>query len=179
MRFRAVYVTTFSLFILFVLLLLGQQSVASELTLSILFGITIIVQLLFILTDDFSATHGFVTATLFLSLVYLVLNLMGPATLTTFFLGGAFILLYLLNIAMILIHNWRRYSMFDRMIESMSKEEVQRPKAPPVVPVEYLVEEPPHVRLRQDDEDEWVEIKVKKATRAAKKSTKKKARTKK
>lgn len=175
MRFRTPLLMSYSILILLILLLLGQQSLASQLALSILFGIIIIIQILLVLIDDaFSVTHGFITGTTFFSLVYLVINLMGPATLTTFFLGGLFILLYLLVIVMILIHHWRQYTMFDRMIASMRDENPQHPHAPPVVPVERLIDEPPHVRLRHNDDEEWVEIKVKKARKATRKKTRKK-----
>ena len=68
--------------------------------------------------------------------------------------------------------------MFDRMIESMRKEDISLPKAPEVVPVERIVEEPPHVRLKHDDEGEWVEIKMKKtpAKKATKKTSRKRAK---
>lgn len=185
MRFRTPLVTSYAALILLVLLLLGLQSMASELILSMIFAGVIIIQVLLVLIDNqFDTVHAFITGVAFISLVYLVINMMGPATITTFFLGAMFILLYLAGILLILINNWHQYRMFDRMIHSMSD---KRQKPTPVVPVEALVDEPPHVRLRQNDDEEWVEIKVKKTTRktarkasrkTAKKSTRKTAKKK-
>lgn len=177
MRFRTALITSLAILILLILLLLGQQTLVSQLMLSILFGMIIIFQLILLLIDDeFSVSHIFITGSLFLSLGYLVLNILGKPSLSTFFLGGMFILLYLLDMVLILIYNWKQYTMFDRMIASMQdkNEDFQRPKAPPVVPVERLIDEPPHVRLRHNDEEEWVEIKIKKSKKATRKKAAKK-----
>ncbi len=175
MRHKSILIAGFALLIFLTILLLSRQSLISQLTLSILYGLIIIVQLIFLLIDDeLSMAHAFVTFTLFTSLAYLIINLMGTATLSTFLLGALFILLFLVSIVLILVYDWKQYTMFDKMFNSKKQKE-------DVIPVESLIEEPPHFRIKNDDEGEWVELQIKPAKSAvtAKKSSVKKTAKKK
>lgn len=171
MRHKSVLIAGFALLIFLTVLLLSRQSLVSQLTISILYAITIIVQLVFLLIDDeLSAAHAFITGVLFTSLAYLVINLMGSATLSTFFLGALYILLFLVAIVLILVYDWKQYTMFDKMF---TVKHGKRTKS--MIPVESLIDEPPHFRLKNDDEGEWVELQLKPENNKAKKYTSKKA----
>jgi len=141
----------------------------------------IIVQLVFLLIDDeLSMAHAFVTGVLFTSLAYLVINLMGPSTLSTFFLGMLFILLFLVAIVLIIVYDWTKYTMFDKMFTVKKGSKTKN-----MTPIEELIDEPPHFRLKNDDEGEWVELQVlpnrvkaakrRKSAKTSKKSTSKKS----
>jgi len=83
-------------------------------------------------------------------------------------------LLFLVAIVLILVYDWKQYTMFDKMFTVKKGRKTKE-----MTPVDALIEEPPHFRLKNDDEGEWVELQVKpkKAARksAAKRSAKKAA----
>lgn len=177
MRHKSVLIAGFALLIFLTVLLLSRQSLVSQLTISILYAAIIIVQLVFLLIDDeLSAPHAFVTGVLFTSLAYLVINLMGSTTLSTFLLGALFILLFLVAIVLILVYDWKQYTMFDKMFTVKHGR-----KTKSMIPVESLIDEPPHFRIKNDDEGEWVELQLKPQRNRAKKYTsaakRKKAKT--
>ena len=181
MRHKSVLITGFAVLIFLTVLLLSRQSLLSQLTISILYAVMIIVQLVFLLIDDeLSMAHAFVTGVLFTSLAYLVINLMGPSTLSTFFLGMLFILLFLVAIVLIIVYDWTKYTMFDKMFTVKKGSKTKN-----MTPIEELIDEPPHFRLKNDDEGEWVELQVlpnrvkaakrRKSAKTSKKSTSKKS----
>lgn len=173
MRHKSVLIGGFALLIFLTVLLLSRQSLVSQLTISILYAIIIIVQLVFLLIDDeLSLAHAFVTGVLFTSLAYLVINLMGSATLSTFFLGTLFILLFLVAVVLVLVYDWKQYTMFDKMFTVKKGRKTKN-----MVPIEDLIDEPPHFRLKNDDEGEWVELQIKPENNKAKKYTSKTAKT--
>ncbi|MBR9702551.1 hypothetical protein GOV10_00815 [Candidatus Woesearchaeota archaeon] len=174
MRFRAVYIIGLAVLVALTILMLGP--LATNYLLGIAVGALCIVLLvlLFVLFDnEFSSAHAMMTGLLFLTIAYLVLMVMGEPSLTTFFLGAMFVVLYLVMVAIISLHGWRSYKSFDKAIDAM-RDKKQKKSTPEYVPVGHSVEEPPRVAVKEDDDGEWIEIKVKKPKKAAKKYKRKK-----
>lgn len=184
MRFRVAYIVGLAILVALTIFMLGP--LATNYLLGIAVGALCVVLLLlfFILFDnEFSSAHALLTGLLFLSMAYLVLMVMGEPSLTTFFLGAMFVVLYLVLVAIISLHGWRSYKSFDRAIEAMrdkkellDKKETRARRKDADEYIEHLVQEPPRVAVTEDDDGEWIEIKVKKTTPT--KTTKKTARKK-
>jgi len=176
MRFKLQLVIGFTFLILFQLLLLARQAYDVAWLLLVLVAAITLVMLLLVLIDRFTAVHGFLLVVLFLTMLFVLLFRSGEPTITTLFLSGLFSMTYMISILLILVHNWRGYILFDKMIESMHDNQTtipayDQPGEDPDYPI-LGVEEPPRIRITEDDDGEWVEIK------APKKAPKKIARKK-